>query len=167
MTPARRRFEYAVRFFVFYSISCYVIEQEIDTDNRSQGFWLWNERFCAAFFTLEYLIRWYNSDNPRRYPLKFLSVIDLIAILPFYIGFFVPQESLGVIRSLRVLRLFKLIRYSPALLLVIHSLQKVKRELLVLFYINLIVVLLSSSLIYHFEKAAQPDKFVKLSDAIW
>lgn len=167
MPPARRYFEYVVRFFVFYSILSYFLEIELTGSDHSQGFWLWNERFCALFFTAEYITRWIISDNRRHFPFKFLSVIDLIAVLPFYAGFFVPEEYLAVIRTLRILRLLKLVRYSPALLVITDSIKKVKKELYVLGYVIFILVLLSSAMIYQFEREAQPDKFAKPSDAVW
>lgn len=167
MSPARRRAEYAVRFLVFYSIICYFLELQLDSGQRSTGMWLWNERLIASFFTLEYLIRWFTSDNRRTYPFKLLSVIDLLAILPFYIGFFVDEKTLGVIRTLRILRLFKLVRYSPALLNIFHGLRKVRGELGVVGYVVVIVVLFSSALMYELEHAAQPDKFEKPADAVW
>lgn len=167
MPPARRYFEYLVRFFVFYSIGMYLLEMEVTKAHHSDGFWLLNERFVAVFFTVEYLIRWAISDNKRHFPFKLLSIIDLIAIVPFYVGFFVDDHTLDIIRTLRVLRMFKLVRYSPALMNVVEGIKKVKSELYVVGYIVCIVVVFSSVLILQFEKDAQPDKFDKPSDALW
>ena len=167
MPPPRRYFEYLVRFFVFYSIGMYLLEMEVTKSYQSGGFWLWNERFVALFFTLEYIIRWSMSDNKRHFPFKLLSLIDLIAVLPFYIGFFVDGHTLDIIRTLRVIRMFKLVRYSPALMNVIEGIKRVRSELYVVGYIVCIVVVFSSVLILQFEKGAQPDKFDKPSDALW
>lgn len=168
MPPARRYFEYVVRIAVFYSIGIYLLELEVHGGHsKSDGFWLTNERFLACFFTLEYVVRWVISDNRRRFPFKLLSLIDLIAVLPFYVGFFVDDQMLEIVRTLRILRMFKLVRYSPALMLVLEGINKVKNELLVVGYVVLMVLILSSVLILQFEKEAQPDKFVKPSDALW
>lgn len=168
MPPARRYFEYVVRVFVFYSIGMYLLELEFEaTNKRSEGIWLWNERFVALFFTLEYFTRWAISDNKRHFPFKLLSIIDLLAVAPFYVGFFVDDHTLDIIRTLRVLRMFKLVRYSPALMNVLDGIRRVKQELFVVGYIVCIVVVFSSVLILQFEKAAQPDKFDKPSDALW
>jgi voltage-gated potassium channel len=167
MTPARRYFEYSVRVFVFYSIAMYLAELEVTKGGRSQGFWLWNERVVATFFTVEYLARWFISDQKRHFPFKLLSVIDLLAVLPFYAGFFVDEHTLELIRTLRVLRMFKLVRYNPALLNVLDGIRRVKKELYVVGYVVVIIVVFSSVLILQFEKHAQPDKFDKTSDALW
>lgn len=166
MPPTRRYFEYIVRFFVFYSIGMYLVELEV-MSKHGDGFWLWNERFVALFFTLEYITRWVTSDNKRHFPFKLLSVIDLLAVAPFYVGFFVDDHTLDIIRTLRVLRMSKLVRYSPALMHVMDGIKRVRQELYVVGYIVCIVVVFSSVLILQFEKQAQPDKFDKPSDALW
>lgn len=166
MPPLRRYFEYTVRFFVFYSIGMYLVEREF-SPNHHGDLWLMNERAVAVFFTLEYLTRWIISDNRRRFPFKILSIIDLLAVAPFYVGFFVDEHTLEIIRTLRVLRLFKLVRYNPALLNVAEGIRRVKQELFVVGYIVCIVLVFSSVLILQFEKDAQPDKFTKPSDALW
>lgn len=143
MSPLRRNLEYLVRAFVFYSVGMYLVELEFSGTNRSTGFWLWNERCVALFFTLEYLIRWLYSDNKHHYPFKILSIIDLVAVLPFYVGFFVTPQTLGIIRTLRVLRLFKLVRYNPALLNVLAKISRIKKDLLVVSYVVGIFVVLS------------------------
>lgn len=167
MTTTRRRLEYVVRFMVFYSIGSYFLELELTPTRHSQGIWLWNERLCAAFFTAEYFVRWFKSDNPRHFNFKLLSVIDLMAVIPFYIAFLVDDDTVLFLRSLRVLRLFKLVRYSPALFMVAHSLKRVKKQLKAVSYLLLIVMLLSTSLVYHFEHRAQPEKWATPSDGLW
>lgn len=167
MTPLRRNLEYIVRFFVFYAVATYFLEVQLSDSHRSEGFWLWNERIIAIAFTLEYIVRWVYSDHKREYPFRFLSVIDLLSILPFYVGFFVDDQTLEIIRTLRILRLLKLVRHNPALSNVVQGIGKVRNELLMVGYVVGMVLLFSSSLIYQFEKEAQPDKFTKPSDAIW
>jgi voltage-gated potassium channel len=167
MSFLRRFLEYLVRIVVFYSVGMYLLELEINDTKHSIGFWLWNERLVAIFFTLEYFFRWYYSDNKYHYPFKILSIIDLVSILPFYIGFFVNSNILGIIRTLRVLRLFKLIRYNPFLLNVLSKIYKIKNDLLIVGYIVIIFIVLSSVMILQFEQSEQPDKFSKPSDALW
>lgn len=152
---------------VFYSIGMYFLELEITDGPRSHGWWFGNECFCAAFFTIEYCTRWYYSDNRRRFPFKFLSIIDLIAVAPFFIGFLVGDQTLSILRSLTILRLFKLIRYSPAFLSLLQSLKRIQKQLRAVAYLLAMLVLLSTSLIYTFEHEAQPEKFTHPSDGFW
>lgn len=62
-------------------------------------------------FTVEYLLRSVCVDRPRRYMLSVFGIIDLLAVLPTYLMFFVPVAgSLSVVRVLRLLRIFRLFR---------------------------------------------------------
>ena len=94
-------------------------------------------------------------------------MIDLLAILPFYLGLAVDLRSLRLVRTLRILRLFKLYRYNAALQNVMHGFRKVKDELAVVGFVVVIMVMFSSVAIYEFEHETQPDKFRRLSDAMW
>lgn len=88
-------------------------------------------------------------------------------ILPFYIGFFMSVESLGMVRSLRVLRLLKLTRYHVALDHLTASFKKVKNELTVVGLFVLILVVFGSTIMYELEHTAQPDKFSTHFDSLW
>lgn len=167
LPPWRRHFEVFIRVLIFYSIFSYFAEVDFAKDRHSQGFWLWSERLVAVLFTVEYFLRWSWSKHGWRWPFTFYALIDLAAVLPFYLGFFVDAQHLGVIRSLRVLRLLKMARYHSALDKVLASFSKVKDELTVVGVAVIILILFSSTLMYEFEHAAQPDKFSSLSDSVW
>jgi voltage-gated potassium channel len=103
---------------ILYSLATYIIEiQFVGSEHSRQGpsFFLWSERTVAVLFTLEYGLRWLSARDRRRYPLTALAIVDLLAILPFYIGFLVDLRVLRLIRTLRLLRLLKLYRYNAAL----------------------------------------------------
>ena len=134
--------------------------------------------FSVAVFTVEYLARlWVCIDLPplRHMPawkarLKFaatpLLIIDLLAIMPFYLGNLVGVD-LRVLRVLRLLRFLKIARYSPALQIL---LRVVRSELWALFGALIIMfslILLSASLLYTVEREAQPENFGSLPAAMW
>jgi voltage-gated potassium channel len=141
----------------------------------------WFELFNLAsvmIFTLEYLARlWICIDLPPlrhmvpwKARLKFamtpLLIIDLLAILPFYLGNLVGVD-LRVLRVLRLLRFLKIARYSPALQIL---LRVVKSELWALFGALIIMaslILLSAALLYFIEREAQPEQFGSLPAAMW
>ncbi len=110
--------EVFIQSVIFYSLAMYFVELEFaHSNNTRQGFpfFLWSERVVAAIFTVEYLVRWLFSKNRLRYPFQPMSIIDLLAVLPFYVGFMVDMRVLRLIRTLRILRLFKFYRYNDAL----------------------------------------------------
>jgi voltage-gated potassium channel len=169
-STGRRWFESAIQCLILYSIVIYYLETELSDADHIQpgtGFWLWNERLMLALFGFEYLFRWQRSKRRLRYPFTLLAAIDLLAILPSLIGLAANFRALKLVRTLRILRLFKLYRYNTALQNVMSGFRKVKDELAVIGFVVVIMVMFSSVAIYECEHAVQPDKFRRLSDAVW
>ena len=97
-----------------------------------------------------------------------LAIIDLLAILPFYLPFM--NIDFRFIRSIRLTRLFriaKLGRYSVALEAMNIAIKRKKEQLIITVGILLFFLLLSSSLLYYTEYEAQPDKFTSIPHAMW
>ncbi|HQR20252.1 MAG TPA: ion transporter [Burkholderiaceae bacterium] len=134
-------------------------------------FWhdtLWSfEVFCAAVYTIEYGVRLYLARPRWKYVASFYGIIDLLAILPFWLMSAFNLQAVRAFRLLRLLRLFKLVRYTNA----VHRFRRafaIARDDLVLFgVIALIVLYLSAIGIYSFEHDAQPDKFTSVFDSLW
>jgi voltage-gated potassium channel len=162
--------ELLVQVGIAYSIATYFIEiQLIGSDNSRQGppFFLWSERTVAALFTVEYLVRWWRSNDLRRYPFTALAMIDALAIVPFYVGFVVDLRMLRLVRTLRMLRLLKLYRYNAALQSLASSFSKVGYHLRVVGVVVLMFVLFSSTAIFECERRAQPEVFAHFTDGVW
>ena len=169
-STGKRWFESAVQVVIFYSIVIYYIETELSESGRivdGTGFWLWNERILCGLFTLEYFYRWARAERPLRYPFSVLAVIDLLAVLPSLIGLAINFRALKLVRTLRILRLFKLYRYNTALQNVMSGFRQVKDELSVVGFVVIIMVMFSSVAIFEFEHQVQPERFRSLSDAVW
>ncbi|HEY5960682.1 MAG TPA: ion transporter [Polyangiaceae bacterium] len=154
---------------IFYSLATFFIELEFfKSENSLVGprFFLWSERVVASIFTVEYVLRWVRSRR-WSYPFTFTSIVDLLAVLPFYVGFLVDLRVLRLIRTLRMLRLFKLHRYNTALRSFVTSIRSVRDQLGALGIVVLFFVMLSSSILFECEHLAQPQVFAKFSDAVW
>lgn len=143
---------------------------------RSQFFAF--EVFSVAVFSVEYLLRlWVAVEVPF---LKRLSpararvsmarrpalIIDLLAILPFYLAQFFTID-LRVLRILRLVRFLKLSRYSPAMHTLIRVLSNERRALAGALLLLAAAVLFAASGMYYLEHAHQPDKFGTVPDAMW
>lgn len=134
--------------------------------------------FSVAIFTVEYLLRiWTAVEVPflRRYSpskarLKLATtpalIIDLLAILPFYLQTIFGLD-LRILRVLRLLRFLKLSRYSPALHTLVRVLSNERRSLLGASLLLVTALLFASSGIYLIESHAQPDKFGSIPDSAW
>lgn len=132
--------------------------------------------FSVAIFTLEYLARlWVSAENPRfsngwrgrlRYALTPMALIDLLAILPFYLGLFFNAD-LRFLRALRLLRVFKLTRYSTAMTMLLDVLQEEAATLFAGFFILFILLILAASGAYLVEHEMQPEVFGSIPQAMW
>jgi voltage-gated potassium channel len=136
------------------------------------------ENFSLAIFALEYLLRiWSCTTNPHyahpltgrlRFFFSPLGLIDLLAILPFFLPFFgIDLRFVRAVRVLRIFRIIKLARYSSALRLLGRVIIDRKEELLSILFVLLILLVISSSLMYFAEHEVQPDVFPSIPTAMW
>jgi voltage-gated potassium channel len=135
------------------------------------AFWydaLWSfEVFCAAVYTVEYGVRLYLARPRWKYVTSFYGVIDLLAILPFWLMAAFNLQAVRAFRLLRLLRLFKLVRYTHAVERFRRAFAIARDDLVLFGVIALIVLYLSGIGIYHFEHEAQPEKFTSVFDGLW
>ena len=164
-SPTVERF---ICFVVIASVALYVLEVELaGSDNSRKGHWawLWIERVVAGILTLEYVMRARKVGSS--YLKSGAGFIDLIAVLPFWLGFFLPESWLGLVRSMRVLRLLKLYRYSKAMRVFLRALVGTRRHLGGMLLIVFIIMLFGAVGIHEIEKEAQPEQFDSLQNCIW
>jgi voltage-gated potassium channel len=125
------------------------------------------EKFCVTVFTVEYLLRLFASESRLKFFFSFFGLIDLIAILPFYLTLGMDLKSLRAIRLFRILRLFKFLRYGNTMEKIKKSFNSIKRELFLFTLATLMLLYFSSIGIYYFENEAQPEVFASIFDAMW
>lgn len=136
------------------------------------------ELISVVVFTVEYLARvWSCTMDTRfshpvrgrtRFALRIMSLIDLFAILPFYLPFLgVDLRSLRVLRLLRVLRVAKVGRYYSSLQLIKSVLRSKKEELILSSAVMVLLLVVSSSILYYCENSAQPDAFSSIPATMW
>ena len=163
----------AVRLLVAYSVAMCMVELQWSHAEHSRAghpFWLWNERAVGVLLTVEYLVRAYDARDRRAYLTGGFGVIDLLSVLPFWVGFALPSSPtiwLRLVRSCRVLRLMKLVRYMPRVQLLLRALSSCWRELGAVCFLCFVVFLFGSVAVWEVERVAQPDKFDTLGDAMW
>ena len=98
---------------------------------------------------------------------SFFGIIDLLAILPFYLTLGTDLKSLRAVRLFRLLRLLKFLRYGDTLKNLKQSFDNVKKELILFSAATLLLIYFSSVGIYFFENEAQPDAFSSVFSAMW
>lgn len=136
------------------------------------------EVFCIVIFTDEYIFRLWSCTADERYKrpvlgrLKFvftpLALVDLIAFLPFYLILFFPNTQLaGVTFIFRLLRIFKMFRYSESLRMFAAVFVRKRQQLAATFSVTLVLLVFSSSIMYFAERGAQPEAFSSIPATLW
>lgn len=160
-------FSWVIASLVVYSVICFSVETLPDLSSSTVRFLHYSEIIVVTIFTLEYLYRIYSSPQKRKFIFSFYGIIDLVAILPFYLAFAIDLRSLRLIRFLRLARVLKLARYNKAILRFNKALLIAKEELIIFTIASLIMLYLSAVGIYHFEHEAQPEVFRSIFDSLW
>lgn len=152
---------------ILYSVICFSIETLPDLSTSTITFLRWSEVFVVSVFTAEYAYRLYVAENRIKFIFSFYGIIDLLAILPFYLTTVLDFRSLRLLRFLRLIRILKLVRYNSALHRFAKGVLMAKEELIIFTSAIFILLYLSAFGIYYFEHEAQPDKYASLFDALW
>ncbi len=168
----------AIIVLILLNIVALILETVEPIYNLNRAAFELFEDFSLTVFAIEYVIRlWAITANPRfshpvtgriRFVLTPLAIIDFLAILPL----FLPPPTIDarfirVIRVIRIFRVLKLVRYFRALRLLGHVIADRKEELVSIFLVLLILLALSSSLMYLVEHEDQPEVFTSIPATMW
>ena len=164
-TVSGRTFDLVMQALILFSIITFSIETLPDLETGTRKFLHITEAVIVIIFTFEYLLRLYVADKKLSYVLSFYGLIDLIAILPFYLSFYL---SFSIdLRSLRVLRLLKLFRASKAMRRFTKAYEIAKEEIAIFAMVTVMLLYLSAVGIYYFENKVQPEAFKSIIHSLW
>ena len=136
------------------------------------------EYFSLVVFTVEYGLRlWCAVEHGphqhlaarrarMKYALSTSGIIDLIAVLPFWFAVFLPGD-LRFVLVFRMVRFFKIARYSPAMRSLLDVLYTERRALFGCLVIAIGSSVVAASLMHLAEGKVQPDKLGTIPDALW
>ncbi len=171
--------DWFIILLIMSNIAVLMLESVVTYKENYQSFFYWFDLISVLFFTLEYLLRIWVSDLVPRYRRKrfprhhymvsFMSLIDLIAILPFFVvsSGFVDLRSIRIFRLLTIFRIFKITRYVRALRLIERVLYQKREELSVSIIFTFFLLVFASTLMYYIEHEAQPDAFSSIPATLW
>jgi voltage-gated potassium channel len=136
------------------------------------------EIFSVTFFTLEYVVRLYAIvENPHykspitgrlNYMRSGMALIDLMAILPFYLTFLpIDLRFLRIFRLMALFRMFKITRYLRALEIFKRVVFERREQLMLSFIFIMFILVIISFFMYYIEREAQPERFGSIPDAMW
>lgn len=173
-----RMFDYFMMSLIVANAIAIILESVEEYETAYRTLFDTFDTISIVIFTLEYILRIWSCtashakqfQHPVRGRLRFamtpLAIIDLLAILPFYLATFISVD-LRILRVFRLLRLLKITRYSPALAIIGSVLRQQYRPLAGTLMILLVTLVLLSSLVYIAEHQAQPTKFGNIPAAMW
>ena len=166
---------------ILASVVAVVLESMPSVEQRYGPALYWFEIITIAVFSVEYLLRVWScvendpedAEHPIRSRLRFMTsfhaIVDLLAILPFYLLMFGAFGGLDMrfLRAIRLLRVLKLTRYFAALNMLVVTIRDNSKALAAAFLILATVMLLAASGMYYFERHSQPEAFGSIPAAMW
>ena len=162
-----RVFDFFILALVVVSLVTFSIETLPNLSPATHR-WLYAvEVATVAVFTVEYLLRLLVADRKLGFVFSFFGLVDLLAILPFYLAIGLDLRSIRALRFLRVFRALKMARYSKAIRR-FHRAFLIAREEIILFLIAALMVIYFAAVgIYYFEHDAQPEAFASVFHSLW
>jgi voltage-gated potassium channel len=163
---------------ILISVLTVILESVPALDARFGRLFITLEIIAAVIFTAEYVLRlWSCVEHP---PLQGLSpwqarwayartasmIVDLVAVVPFFLAFLLPDD-LRVMLIFRLIRFFKLARYSPGMRSLQEAIIEERRALLACLVILCGLMIVAAAAMHMAEATAQPDKFGSIPAAMW
>ena len=157
-TPAGRLFDIILLTAILLSVLSVILES-VPSIRASYGeYFNTVEWIFTGLFTLEYVARLATAKNARRYALSFFGIVDLLAVAPIYLSiFFSVQHAFAVVRALRLLRVFRILKLTEYLgeaVALRVALQASVRKIVVFLFAVLAIVIIVGAMMYQIEGEA-------------
>lgn len=154
-TKAGRLFDLILLGLILLSVVLIMMETVASFDQQYHSELVSLEWIITIFFTIEYLLRIISIQKPWKYIFSFYGIIDLVAILPMYLSiFFLGTSIFSVVRSLRLLRLFKIInhpQFTNQSVQLKQAINASRGKIVVFIYFVLIITIIIGSVMYLVE----------------
>ena len=132
------------------------------------------KEFCIAWFTLELIIRFLVSPEKRRFLLKFLNIVDIAAILPFYIYLVVSEKSkappvylIKIFHLSKIFQVLKVSRYASTMIVLKKTVTACLSDLWTMVSLTLTGTILFGILVYYCETWDQETEFRSIPHSFW
>jgi voltage-gated potassium channel len=176
--PAHRIFYIIITTLILLNIVLVTISTIDSISIKYFKFVIGFDLFIIIIFTIEYILRIWSCNINARFRCRFgrlkyarqpVIILDLLAILPFYIVYFTPiDNSFAMIgRILRLVRLFRFGFFASAISVIADAIKRKSRELLITVIGVIILVFFCSYIIYHAENRAQPEVYSSIPNSIY
>ncbi|GAB6166676.1 ion transporter [Thermostilla marina] len=166
-TVGGKVFDLAIQTMIAFSLVSFAVETLPGLSITAQRVLYWCELATVVAFTVEYVVRLWVADSKIRFVFSFFGLIDLAAILPFYVAAGMDLRVLRIFRMMRLFRVFKLVRYTRALERFARAFWLIRHELCVYLIVSGFVLYVAAAGIYYFEGETQPESFGSIFHCLW
>nr|SHO03117.1 Putative uncharacterized protein [Moritella viscosa]SHO03208.1 Putative uncharacterized protein [Moritella viscosa]SHO08557.1 Putative uncharacterized protein [Moritella viscosa]SHO17335.1 Putative uncharacterized protein [Moritella viscosa] len=166
-TKMGKGFDIFIQLIIVLSLISFSVETLPSLSENTKNILRVFEIVSVLIFTIEYILRLIFADDRFKFIFSFFGIIDLLAILPFYLSTGFDLRSLRTFRLLRLIRILKLTRYSSATQRFYRAFVIAKEELILFLFTSIIILYLASVGIYYFESQAQPEAFASVFHSMW
>ncbi len=160
-------YDWIIACLIIVSVISFSIETLPSLGSETRTLLFWIETFIISIFVVEYIYRVVQATKKWSFIFSFYGLVDLIAILPYFLMPALDLRSLRLMRFLRFLRLLKLARYNKAVWRFGKALQTAKEEIVISLVGTFVLIFLAAVGIYFFEHEAQPEVFASIFDSLW
>ena len=166
-TSAGRAFSLTIQTLIILSLISFSISTIPDLSSSALKILFYFEAVTVFIFTIEYVLRIAAADRKLGYIFSFYGIIDLLAILPFYITTAIDLRSIRVLRLFKLFRVFKIVRYNNAIKRFRVAFTEIREELTIFLMATLFIIYVAAVGIYYFESSAQPEEFKSVFHSLW
>lgn len=170
-TPAGKTFDIVLLIVIVVSVIVVMLDSVTEIHTRYSRLLARAEWLITIMFTVEYVARLTCLRRPLRYASSYYGIVDLLSVLPSYLGlFFGGSHSLLVIRALRLIRIFrvfKLSRYLSAAHALVVALRETRERITVFLAVVLTLVLIIGSIMYLIEGTLPDTEFTSIPRSVY
>ncbi|XP_025022712.1 potassium voltage-gated channel subfamily D member 1 [Python bivittatus] len=176
-------FYYVTGFFIAVSVIANVVEtipcrpppgkkKSESCGDRFPNAFFCMDTACVLIFTFEYLMRLFAAPSRFKFMKSVMSIIDVVAIMPYYIGLVVPENenvsgAFVTLRVFRVFRIFKFSRHSQGLRILGYTLKSCASELGFLLFSLTMAIIIFATVMFYAEKSTKETNFTSIPAAFW
>ncbi|KAB0395293.1 hypothetical protein E2I00_003007 [Balaenoptera physalus] len=175
-------FYYVTGFFIAVSVITNVVEtvpcgtvpgsKELPCGERYSVAFFCLDTACVMIFTVEYLLRLFAAPSRYRFIRSVMSIIDVVAIMPYYIGLVMTNNedvsgAFVTLRVFRVFRIFKFSRHSQGLRILGYTLKSCASELGFLLFSLTMAIIIFATVMFYAEKGSSASKFTSIPASFW
>lgn len=164
---AGRAFDLVVLGLIVCSVVTFLLETLPNLPDAARSIFGVSEVVITVLFTIEYCLRLAVAPKKRDYAFSFYGIVDLLAILPFYVASGIDLRALRAVRMLRLFAVLKLVRYNRAIIEFGKAIRLAKEQIIIFGFFAVIVLFISAAGIYYFENEAQPQHFQSIFHSLW